>query len=179
MKKAIFLALFGVAALCAPAQAQVTYDMSKVVCADYNAMDPTTAQDFSAWMAGWFNQRRLDTVVNLEGYRKNVANVQAWCQSNPKANIMSGLETAVQRAKPGVPGPTDIDVSQITCGEFLKSSDDDQLLIGSWTGGWFMSTKNLTVIDPRYVRQNSRKAIAYCKSHKTAKLMNALQKTWR
>ena len=136
MKKTILLALFGAAAFCAPAHAQVTYDMSKVTCADYSAMDAVAAQDFSAWMSGWFNQRRGVTSINLEGYRKNVANVQSWCGSNPNANIMAGLEAAAANAKPGQGGPSEINVSQITCGDFLKSPGDDQALIAScWAAG--------------------------------------------
>lgn len=179
MKKTILLALFGVGALYAPAHAQVTFDMAKVTCADYTAMDPVAAQDFSAWMSGWFNQRLGKTSVNLEGYHKNVASVQSWCASNPQANIMAALETAAANAKPGQGGPTEINVSQITCGDFLKSSSDDQTLIASWLGGWFMSTKNLTNIDKRYVHRNSQKVGAYCKKIKKENLISAVEKNWR
>ena len=179
MKNAVFLAMLGAAAFCAPAHAQITYDVSKVSCADYTAMDPVASQDFSAWMSGWFNQRANDTTLNLEGYHKNVANVQAWCASNPKANLMAGLEAAAAKAKNGVPGPTDINAAQITCGQFLSAPADDQLTVASWLGGWFMSTKNLTVIDTRYVHRNSQKIGEYCKKHKKETMFSAVQKNWK
>lgn len=179
MRKTILLALLGVGALCAPAHAQFTFDMAKVTCADYSAMDPAAARDFSAWMSGWFNQRRGKTSVNLEGYRKNVASVQSWCASNPRASIMAALETSAANAKPGQGGPTELNVAQVTCGEFLKSPSDDQALLASWLGGWFMSTKNLTNVDVRYVQRNSQKVGDYCKKMKKASLISAVEKNWR
>lgn len=180
MKRLMMLALFGAVATCAPATAQVvTYDMSKLSCGTYVALDPDSSRDFSAWMSGWFNQKAGSTSINLEGYRKNVANVQSWCGSNPKANLMAGLQAAVANAKPGADGPTEINVGQITCGDFLKADVDTQVLVASWTGGWFMSTKGLTVVDPRYVKRNSKVIGEYCGKHKKEKLMSAIKKTWK
>ena len=178
--KRLTLALFGALAVCAPAQAQVmTFDMSKLSCAEYTALDPDTSADFSAWMSGFFNQRSGSTSINLEGYQKNVASVKSWCASNPKANLMAGLQASVAKAKAGVDGPTQINVSQISCGDFLGSDGDTQTLVASWTGGWFMSTKNLTVVDPRYVKRNTKVTIEYCEKHKSESLMSAIEKHWK
>ena len=180
MKRLTMLALFGAAVLCTPAKAQVmTFDMSKVTCGEYSALDPDTSADFSAWMSGFFNQRAGSTSINVDGYRKNVANVQSWCASNPKANLMAGLQTAVANAKPGVDGPAEINVGQIACGDFLKADVDTQTLVASWTGGWFMSTKGLTTVDPRYVKRNSKVIANYCNKHKKEKLMSAIKKNWK
>ncbi|HMO27870.1 HdeA/HdeB family chaperone [Enterovirga sp.] len=179
MKKTILLALLGAASFCAPAQAQVTFDMAKLSCADYNAMDPIAAQTTAAWMSGWFNQRLGNTVINLEGYRRNVANVGGWCVANPSANIMAGLQAAMDNAQTQQGGPTAINAAQITCGQFLKTKGEEHLLVASWMGGWFMSTKNLTNVDPRYTRRNSEKIVAYCKGHKGESLMAAVKEIWR
>lgn len=179
MKKIAF-AFLGLIGLCLPAHAQVvTFDMGKLTCGQYTALDPETSLDFSAWMSGFFNQKGGSTSINLEGYRKNVANVQSWCASNPNANLMAGLQAAVANAKPGVDGPTEINVGQITCGDFLKAGVDTQTLVASWTGGWFMSTKNLTVVDPRYVRRNTKDVVGHCEKHKTESLMSAIEKIWK
>lgn len=179
MKK-FLLAFVGAVALCAPAQAQVlTYDMSKVTCGDYLAMGPGMASDVSAWMSGWFNQKRGVTTINVQGYRTNVGNVQAWCASNPPALIMQGLQAAAAAAKPGMDGPTSLDTTAITCGDFLKSDPDIQALEASWLGGFFSSTKNITVIDPRYVSRNAKVVGGYCKKNKSVKLFDAVQKNWR
>lgn len=179
MNKAIVLALLGAASSCMPAQAQVTYDMAKVTCADYNAMDPIAAQNTAAWMSGWFNQRLGNAVINLEGYRQNVANVGGWCASNPSANIMAGLQAAINNAQMQQGGPTAINAAQITCGEFLKTRGEEHLIIAAWMGGWFMSTKNLTNVDPRYAHRNSEKVVAHCRGHRGESLMSAVKEIWR
>ena len=179
MKLRLISTAFAVSLLPVAANAQLTIDMNAIKCDQYLAMSPANFRDFSAWMSGWFNQKANDSSLNIEGYRKNVANVQSWCASNPKANLMAGLEAAVAKAKAGTPGPTDIDAAQITCGQFLKGDLDKQGLVASWMGGWFMSTKNLTNVDPRYIRRNSKKIGAYCKKNKKAGLMAAIQKNWK
>lgn len=180
MKKAVLLSLFGAFIAFSPAaHAQVTYDANKVTCADYAAMDPDTARAFSAWVSGWFNQQAGSTVLNVDGYRANVASVTGWCAKNPDKLIMNALKVSAENAKPGMGGPTSIDGSLITCGEFLKSDADTQELVGSWMGGWFMSTKNLTVIDPRYVKRNAGVVGKACKKSPKTKLMTVLQKNWK
>lgn len=179
MKKLLFVTLLCTAAINAPAQAQVTYDMSKATCADLSAMDPVTQRDISAWISGWFNQRANNSSLNIEGYQKNVASVTSWCSSNPGQPIMAALQASVANAKQGSGGPTTIDTAQITCSQLLDAPLDDQLLLTSWMGGWFMSTKNLTTIDSRYARRNSQQLGAYCKKRKKDKVMTALQKTWK
>ena len=69
-----------------------------------------------------------------------------------------------------------IDMSVITCGEFLKAPADRQDLVASWMQGYFSATKNLSTIDLRYVSRNSKVVGDYCKTHKSETLMNAIQK---
>jgi hypothetical protein len=82
------------------AQAQVVIDMNRVTCAQYLAMPEEDSKTFSAWMSGWFNQKTGYTRVDLAAYARNVANVKAWCQSNPKETVMSGLERATGAQQP-------------------------------------------------------------------------------
>jgi hypothetical protein len=76
-------------------RAQVVIDMNRVTCAQYLAMPEDDSKTFSAWMSGWFNQKTGYTRVDLRAYVRNVANVKAWCQSNPKETVMAGLERAI------------------------------------------------------------------------------------
>lgn len=178
MKK-LTVSLIALATLSLPAQAQVTYDMSKVTCAEYLAMDDIVSREFSAWMSGWFNEKAGSTSFNLEGYRANVASVRNWCKSNASVSVMESLKNAVAAAKPGIGGPTTIRVSQISCGTFLETDVETRALIASWTGGWFMSTKNLTNVDLRYVKRNMDTISKYCGTRKNENLMSALHKNWR
>jgi hypothetical protein len=94
MKKLVFCLTLVAAMTSAVAHAQVSIDMSRVTCAQYLAMPPAQAADFSAWMSGWFNQKNGYVFVDLNAYARNVANVKSWCASNPAQTVMAGLQRA-------------------------------------------------------------------------------------
>ena len=85
---------FAMLALPGAAYAQVTFDTTRVTCADYLAMAPTEARLFSAFMSGWFNQKTGHVTVDLGAYERNVANVRSWCVTNPKETVFAGLTRA-------------------------------------------------------------------------------------
>jgi len=89
----IMLALATVSAPAA-SHAQVEIDMGLVTCADYLAMSPEGEKVFSAWMSGWFNQKKGFTAVDLDAFAANIANVKQWCASNPQDSVMGGLKKA-------------------------------------------------------------------------------------
>ncbi|NEU99020.1 HdeA/HdeB family chaperone [Bradyrhizobium uaiense] len=72
-----------------------------------------------------------------------------------------------------------VDLSLITCKQLLESDNDKQMLISSWMSGYFSASKNLSVVDFRYVERNGKVIGKYCKSHKSDTVMNAMQKNWR
>jgi hypothetical protein len=180
MKKTIAI-LFGLAGFCAPAvaQAQITIDMTKVTCAEYSAMDPVASADFSAWMSGWFNQKANDTVLNVEGFASNVANVKKWCASNPKESVMAGLTRAAQTAPTRTGGAVEIDTAMITCKQLGALDPDRRALVGSWMFGYFNSSKNLSTVDSRYVARNKKVVTGYCKKHGNVKVIEAMAKNYR
>ena len=97
MKKLVFCLTLAAATASAVAHAQVTFDMSRVTCAQYLAMPPSQSADFSAWMSGWFNQKNGYVFVDLNAYARNVANVKAWCATNPAQTVMAGLQHSTAR----------------------------------------------------------------------------------
>jgi hypothetical protein len=72
--------------------AQIAVNMSLLTCGQYLAMPPDQSRIYAAWMSGWFNQKMGYTYINLEAYERNVANVKAWCGTNPGELVMTGLE---------------------------------------------------------------------------------------
>ena len=72
--------------------AQVNVDMARISCAEYLAMSATDSAIFSAWMSGWFNQKKGYVFVDLNAYARNVASVKSWCTTNPAQTVMAGLE---------------------------------------------------------------------------------------
>ena len=97
MKKLVFCLAIAAAMTPVGALAQASIDMSRVTCAQYLAMAPAQSADFSAWMSGWFNQKNGYVFVDLNAYARNVANVKAWCATNPAQTVMAGLQHSTAR----------------------------------------------------------------------------------
>jgi acid stress chaperone HdeB len=72
-----------------------------------------------------------------------------------------------------------VDMSLITCGQFLSYDPDRKELVASWMSGYFSASKNLNMLDFRYVKRNSQVINAYCRGHKGETLMSAIQKKAR
>lgn len=72
-----------------------------------------------------------------------------------------------------------LDLSQVTCGQFLKIDAERQALVGWWMSGYFSATKNLNELDLRYVKRNAKVVTEYCKKNKSNTVMIAMQKNWR
>lgn len=72
-----------------------------------------------------------------------------------------------------------IDMSLITCQQYMVADPDRQQLIASWMSGYFSASKNLYMLDFQYVDYNTKVVGAYCKKHKSETLMSAIQKNAR
>ncbi len=74
---------------------------------------------------------------------------------------------------------TIVDMSLISCDQFLKSPRERQEVLSAWMGGYFSAMKNLATLDARYVARNSQKVAGYCKKARNETLMSAIQRNWR
>ena len=72
-----------------------------------------------------------------------------------------------------------LDMSLITCKQFLESSPDRKDFIAEWLSGYFSASKNLYIIDFRYVERNERVVGRYCRTHKGETLMSAVMENAR
>jgi acid stress chaperone HdeB len=87
---------------------------------------------------------------------------------------------ALAQAPAAVPaGAVQIEMDQITCKDFAGYDADTQNFIGNWMRGYWMSQKNLTVIQQRYVKRNTQKIARYCAKLPKTSLMTAIQKNSR
>jgi acid stress chaperone HdeB len=89
------------------------------------------------------------------------------------ATIMLSAMTSAAKAQ------VVVDLSLITCKQLLESDQERQTLISSWMAGYFSASKNLNIVDFRYVKRNGNVIGKYCKTHKSDTVMNAMQKNWR
>lgn len=76
-------------------------------------------------------------------------------------------------------GAVQIEMNQITCKDFAGYDPETQNFIGNWMRGFWMSEKNLTVIEQRYVKRNTQKIARYCAKLPKTPLMTAIQKNAR
>jgi acid stress chaperone HdeB len=74
---------------------------------------------------------------------------------------------------------TIVDMSLISCDQFLKSPQERKDVLSAWMGGYFSAMKNVATVDARYVVRNSKKVADYCKKAKSETLMSAIQRNWR
>ena len=180
------------------------FDTTRVTCADYLAMSSTDARLFSAFISGWFNQKIGHVTVDLNEYERNVAKCGAGAplirgrrslpvcsarqvqaandtRGNSIMNTRAIAIAALLAASWAVPAraQTIVDMSLISCDQFLKSPQERKDVLSAWMGGYFSAMKNVATIDARYVVRNSQKIANYCKKAKNETLMSAIQRNWR
>jgi hypothetical protein len=175
MRKVLFCLAVAMTVMPGSGHAQVTLDMTRLTCADYLAMPPDQARIFSAWMSGWFNQKFGYISVGLGDYARNVASVRQWCATSPRETIMAALERS--RPEPGpAGGQVKIDMSLITCGQYLSSDAERQETIAYWMSGYFRASRSQPVFDFQRFANNKKAVASYCKKRRDETLMSAIQK---
>ncbi len=72
-----------------------------------------------------------------------------------------------------------MDMTMITCEQYLKSPVDRQDIIASWMSGYFNAAQNNAVLDTARFEKNKAKVTAYCKRNRAETLMSAIQRNAR
>jgi hypothetical protein len=163
-------------------RAQVTINMSRVTCADYLAMNTEQSNVFGAWIGGFFNQKTGYTWIDLDAQRRNVANLKTWCGANPGQFVMTGIARATTTAAyQGDPAKAvvKVEMTEITCKQFIDYSFDKSEAIGAWMSGYWNAQRRLETLDITRYKANSKRVSDYCKRHPKAKLMATIQKVAR
>jgi hypothetical protein len=176
MRKLVFSLAVTLSMLPTDGHAQVTLDTTQVTCANYLSMSPSQASVFSAWISGWFNQKWGYTTVGFDDFGRNVASVRQWCTGNPQATVMGALERSVPQ--PG-PGQIKVDMSLITCKQYLSSGADRQEMIAYWMSGYFRASRSQPIFDFQRFANNKRAVGNYCKKHRGETVVSAIQKSAR
>lgn len=164
------------------ASAQVTINMSRVTCADYLAMTPEQSDVFGAWIGGYFNQKTGYTWIDLGAQKRNVANIKAWCATYPREFVMTGVSRAAGTAAfQGDPNKAlvKVDMSRITCQQFIDYAYDQQVTIGAWMSGYYNASRNIDTLDITRYKANSKRVSNYCKRHRRETLMATIEKVAR
>jgi hypothetical protein len=69
-----------------------------------------------------------------------------------------------------------IQMDQITCQQFLDADPERQILIGSWAGGYYSSSKNLNLFQSDYAKRNTDVIFKYCKAHQKESFLESFLK---
>jgi acid stress chaperone HdeB len=174
MRKLMFCLVLLIASLPRLSHAQVTMDMTRLTCANYLAMSPGQARIFSAWMSGWFNQKFGYVSVGLDDFARNIASVSQWCVSNPQETIMAALDRS--RPQPGPPGgQVKIDMSLITCKQYLNGDPGRREMVAYWMSGYFRASVSQPIFDFERFAKNQQAIDNYCRKHGGETLMGAIQ----
>jgi acid stress chaperone HdeB len=75
------------------AQAQVTLDVSKVTCEQYNAHKITNPQNIAIWVNGYYHGKRGDVTLQTQGLVENARKLRDYCRRNPQTLVMQAVET--------------------------------------------------------------------------------------
>lgn len=72
-----------------------------------------------------------------------------------------------------------IDMTMITCKQYLESDRDRQDIVASWMSGYFNAARNNAVLDTARFERNKAKVTSYCKRNRAETLMSAIQRNAR
>ena len=67
-------------------------DMSKITCDQLTHAYLDDVVVIGAWMSGYYNAKRDNTVVDEKELSTNAKKVQDYCTSNPTATVMKAIE---------------------------------------------------------------------------------------
>ena len=80
------------AALSIPAKAQVVVDLSLVICGQYMGKDRDTQDVLAAWMSGYFNAAKNQSMVDLSRFERNRKAVEKYCKTHKLETLMSAIQ---------------------------------------------------------------------------------------
>jgi acid stress chaperone HdeB len=78
---------------------------------------------------------------------------------------------------PTVPARAEVlDLSTMSCKQFVQSGDDMIKLVLIWMDGWYKGDSDEAIIDTEVFVQNGKKLGAYCAVNPTVSIVNAAEK---
>jgi len=75
------------------AQAQVTLDISKVTCDQYNAYKVTNPQNIAIWVNGYYHGKRGDVTLETQRLGENARKLRDYCRRNRETLVLEAVET--------------------------------------------------------------------------------------
>lgn len=72
-----------------------------------------------------------------------------------------------------------LDMTMLTCKQYLEADKTRQDLIAAWMSGYFNAARGNPVFNATLFQQNRNRVAAYCKKHRPETMMSAIQRSAR
>lgn len=73
-------------------------------------------------------------------------------------------------------GAETIDLSTLSCKQFLESGDDGIKMVLTWMDGWYKGDSDEAIIDTNVFVENAKKFGAFCATNPNISIVNAAEK---
>src|SRR3954454_12467773 len=102
MKKSalILAALLSASVPSAHAEEKTTVDMSKLTCGQLTKLGFQDFAGLTMWLSGYYNASVRNTVIDLDQFALAAKTVKDFCQTSPRATVMSAAERALKIKMP-------------------------------------------------------------------------------
>jgi len=95
-KFALFVvAMLSISSASAVAEEKTVVDMGKLTCAELTKLGFEDFAGVTMWLSGYYNSSVRNTVVDLDEFAGAAKKVKDFCQTNPRATVMSASERAL------------------------------------------------------------------------------------
>jgi acid stress chaperone HdeB len=68
-----------------------------------------------------------------------------------------------------------LDLSTLSCKQFLDGGDDEIKMVLTWMDGWYKGDEDKAIIDTTVFVENAKKFGAYCAKNPTVSIVNAAE----
>jgi acid stress chaperone HdeB len=68
-----------------------------------------------------------------------------------------------------------LDLSTLSCKQFLDGGDDEIKMVLTWMDGWYKGDEDTAIIDTNVFVENAKKFGTYCATHPTISIVNAAE----
>jgi acid stress chaperone HdeB len=92
-----------------------------------------------------------------------------------KALCCAAVAAAVLIASAPVKAQVILEMSALTCKNYLEAPPDRQELIAAWMSGYFNAERKMPTVDFGRFATNKKQVGKYCRGHRNANLMRAIR----
>jgi HdeA/HdeB family len=91
----LIAAMLSVSSISARAEEKMTVDMSKLTCSQLTKLGFQDFAGLTMWLSGYYNASVRNTVIDLDQFAQAAKTVKDFCQTGPRATVMSAAELAL------------------------------------------------------------------------------------